>query len=91
MAFAPQPLLRENVNFDVQAFMEKAQFDNGLAPRHAYGLYGYISMRGEWVIRPQYLEAGPFREKLAPVKAASNADKIGYFNLKAQEVYLPTR
>ncbi|MGO9273047.1 MAG: WG repeat-containing protein, partial [Terriglobia bacterium] len=43
----------------------------GLAPARPGGKrtkWGYIDKAGKWAIRPQFLQAGPFSEGLAPVR-----------------------
>ncbi|MCA8923173.1 MAG: WG repeat-containing protein [Planctomycetes bacterium] len=43
-------------------------FSEGLASVQVQGAWGYVDVRGEWVIEPQFARAEPFAEGLASVR-----------------------
>lgn len=59
------------------------EFNEGLAPYHDNGLWGYIDTLGRVMIPAQYVEIGPFSEGLAPIVKKNGANmEIGFINKK---------
>lgn len=67
----PYPLRERQNNFSRmrERYASGAVFRHGLSPRWdaKKKAYGYVNEQGEWVIKPQYLEALPFFDKVAVV------------------------
>lgn len=64
-----QAIIDENFEFlllkDGSSFDRAGEFNMGCAPVRdsASGLWGYIDTEGEWIIRPQYIDAGDFNDE----------------------------
>lgn len=62
-------------------------FSDGLAKVFVDGKAGFINSKGEIVVKPQFKDAGRFRESLAPVEFENG--KWGYINRRGEVVIKP--
>lgn len=80
-----EPKEQETNTEDIALFCVKGKAANGEI------LYGYINIKGEFVIEPQFVEAYGFVNEVASVCAANNKwgyiDKKGKYIIKPQFVY----
>jgi len=84
-----------NHAFDGKYFFEALVFSEGLAPvqsmdKDTYGKWGYINTKGEYVIKPQFGQAGVFKEGLAMIRdGIGESGLCGYINTKGEIVIEP--
>lgn len=72
-------------------FKDAGDFANGLAPVQIMRKYGYIDLKGDISIRPQFIAAKEFSEKLAAVLVRANgSEKWGFINTKGRMVVDPS-
>lgn len=66
-------------------FKDAGDFANGLAPVQIMRKFGYIDLKGEISIKPQFIAAREFSEKMAAVLVRSKSgEKWGFINTKGQ-------
>ncbi len=65
---------------------EGTEFDSSLVPVKNGERWGYVNLKGEFVINPQFDEASPFLCGYACIK---KGDKYGYINKKGEYVIQP--
>ena len=80
--------LRDGLLYDITS---SEGFSEGMAAVKVNGLWGFIDRSGQIVIRPQFVDAGMFREGLAPVavqgprkRAYGFIDRSGRFVIQPQ-------
>lgn len=63
------------------------QFAEGLAPARKDTLYGYIDLKGNWIVKPAYSSAEAFHHGLAAVSLGDYSDrKYGFINREGKVV-----
>ena len=65
----------------------KTEVDISLIPVESGEKWGYINQKGEYIINPQFNDAGFFRDGLARVVAPDG--KIGYIDTKGNYIIMP--
>lgn len=72
-------------------FADAGEFNEGLAYAKAMRKYGYIDLKGEFAIKPQFIEAKDFSQKKAGVRIASEDGSLkwGFINPKGKMVIEP--